>query len=95
MLQIITEGTGAAQSKPISVSANDLVTIGITGTVASGEYLDIQYTDDGGATWHDLYQDGSQVRLTDTNNAVTVYGPIIFRVDKDSTSAAAGARRFS
>ena len=95
MSQIITEGTGAAQSEPIPVSAGDLVSIAITGTVAAGEYLDIQYTDDGGATWQDLYQDGSQVRLTDTNNMVTVYGPGIFRVDKDSTAANAGARRFS
>ena len=95
MSQIITEATGAANSGIVSVSARDLVSFGITGTIASGEYADVQYTDDGGSTWHDLYQDGSQVRMTDTNNMVTVYGPGIFRIAKEVTASAAGVRRFS
>ena len=95
MSQIITETTDADQSKPISVSSGDLVTFALTGTYGATEYADVQYTDDGGSTWSDLYQDGSQVRLSTVNNMVTVYGPGIFRVDKDATSASAGVRRFS
>lgn len=95
MSQIITETTAAANSKPISVSAGDLVTLALTGTYGGAEYADIQYTDDGGSTWFDLYQDGSQVRLSTTSNMKTIYGPGIFRVAKDATASAAGVRRFS
>lgn len=95
MAQIITETTSAANSGIISVSAHDHVTFGVTGTLGGAENIDVQYTDDGGSTWKDLYQDGSQVRLTTTNNLVTVYGPGLFRLAKEATSSAAGALRFS
>lgn len=92
---IITETTSAANSGVISVSAHDHVSFALTGTFGATEYADVQYTDDGGSTWHDLYQDGAQVRMGTTNNMVTVYGPGMFRVAKDATSSAAGVIRFS
>lgn len=60
----------------------------ITSTaLGSGETGDIQITHDG-STWQDLFREGSQQQLTDTNNAVTVVGPGKFRVNKSATASA-------
>lgn len=95
MSVLIADTTSAAKSGIFSVSAGDNVSIAVSGTIATNEFIDVQYTDDGGTTWHDLFQDGSQVRLTDTNNMATIYGPGIFKLDKGATASAAGAIRFS
>jgi len=53
--------------------------------LGASETVDVQFPIAGG--YDDLYQDGSQVQLTSTNNAVTVNGPGYFRLNKGVTSA--------
>jgi hypothetical protein len=55
--------------------------------IATGEYGDVQKKSADG-TWYDYYVDGTQQRVTDTNTGVTVYGPGIYRVNKEATAAA-------
>jgi len=84
--------TGAAQSSRIDVkdgATATLIMYAASGLTAA-EYGDIQISHDGGTTFADLYIDGSQSRLVDTNTAATIYGPGIFRVDKEATTNAAG-----
>jgi len=64
---------------PVTIIANGL---------AAGETVDIQISDDDGATYANLFDAGSQVQVTDTNNAVTLYGPGKYRVSKAATAAA-------
>jgi len=94
MTQILTEATAAGNTQAQVLSKNDVVTICMTGVQTAAEYGDIQYSDDGGSTWLDLYQDGSQVRLSSTNTCVTVEGPLIFRVAKEATTNACGVIKF-
>lgn len=91
---ILTAATGAGQSEILVLSANDKISLGTTGTDTAAEYADIQYSSDGGATWKDLWQDGTQVRLHDGNRMVTIEGPGIFRVDKEVTTNAIGIIRY-
>lgn len=91
---ILTATTSAANSSTFQLSARDQIALATTGTDTAAEYADIQYSSDGGSTWKDLYQDGTQVRLHSTNNMVTVEGPGIFRVAKEATTNAIGIIRF-
>jgi hypothetical protein len=94
MSQILTETTSAANSDIQVLSKNDVVTICMTGSQTASEYGDVQYSDDGGVTWYDLYQDGSQVRLHSLNTCVTIEGPLIYRVAKEATTGAVGVIKF-
>jgi hypothetical protein len=86
---LITAVTGAVNSAPIVVTQGP-VTLSITGTQTAAEYFDVQMSTDGGTNYSDLYQDGSQVRMSSVNSAVTIYGPGRYRVAKESTSNACG-----
>jgi len=89
---LLAPTTSATAGAAFSVNNNDKFTIVIY--AASGhtaaEYSDVQISHDGGATFQDLYVDGSQIRLSSTNVAQTVYGPGFFRVDKEATTNATG-----
>ena len=91
-ITLLAATTGADQSTSFNVTNNGSATIIIF--AASGhtaaENSDVQISHDGGTTFADLYQNGSQVRLDSTNTAVTVYGPGVFRVDKETTTNATG-----
>jgi len=88
--EILAAVAAAGTSSSFIVTNNGKKTIIIA--AASGhtaaEYSDVQISNDGGTTFADLYQDGTQVRLHSTNTAVRVEGPGIFRVDKETTSNA-------
>lgn len=87
--------TAAGQSTTFLVAENRMVTLifyAASGLSAS-EYGDIQISQDTGTTWQDLYASGSQVRMNSTNNAITIYGPGIFRVDKEVTTNATAVFR--
>ena len=88
--EILAAATDAGTSTSFNVNNNGAATIIIaaaSGHTAS-ENTDVQISSDGGTTFEDLYQDGSQIRLTSTNTAVTVYGPGVFRVVKEATTNA-------
>ena len=89
---LLAPTTSAAQSTSFGVQHDTKKTVILHAAsgLTAAEYGDIQISHDGGTTFQDLYSDGSQVRLTDTNNSVTVYGPGVFRVDKEVTTNAAG-----
>ena len=82
--------TNAAQTGIFLVDGNRSATLIIF--AASGlsptQHGDVQITHDGGTTWQNMFASGTQVRLNSTNNAVTIYGPGTFRVDKDATDNA-------
>jgi hypothetical protein len=91
-VEILAPITGAGNSNHVGVEPDDkktLIMYAASGLTAS-EYGDIQISHDSGTTWQDLYADGLQVRLTDTDVAKTVYGPGLFRVAKEATTNAAG-----
>ena len=90
--EILAAVAAAGTSSSFIVTNNGKKTIIIA--AASGhtaaEYSDVQISNDGGTTFADLYQDGTQVRLHITNTAVRVEGPGTFRVAKEATSNATG-----
>ena len=63
------------------------VTLVATG-VWDGEEFEITYKD--GANWRNLYLEGTQIKLSATNNAVTIYAPLEIRVEKPATTNAMG-----
>ncbi len=92
---LLAAQTGAGNSSAFNVTNRGMATIIIyaaSGHTAS-EYSDVQISHDGGTTFADLYQNGSQIRLHATNTAVTVEGPGIFRVAKEATSNATSISR--
>lgn len=89
---ILAPATGAGQSQQFECDGVRPVTVELHAAsgLTAAEYADIQTTKDNGTSWQDLYYDGSQIRLTNTSTSVTVYGPGIYRVDKEATTNAAG-----
>lgn len=86
---ILTAQTDAAQSTPFFVDADEVVTLMCTATLAGVETASVQYSVDDGANWVD-YLDGAAVDLTVDKNAIRLYGPCFYRVDKDATAGATG-----
>ena len=56
--------------------------------LAGAEVANVMFSADGGLTYTNLFENGTQVQLTATNNAVTIYGPGMYRVSKGITVAA-------
>ena len=63
------------------------VTVVATG-LAGTDVVNIQISSDDGQTYSDLWSKGTQVQLTSTNNARTLYGPGHYRVSKPITTGA-------
>jgi hypothetical protein len=61
-----------------------------SGDLATTETVKVQYTTDNGTTWKDLEIDGVVQQLDVDTNAVTVTGPLVFKVIKSSTAASVG-----
>lgn len=54
--------------------------------LGAAEVVDLQMSQDDGATWFDAYDAGSKVTLTSDSNQVTVNGPGTFRIYKAATA---------
>lgn len=76
---------GVYQQQPRAIPQT-LIGVGLQ----SGDTINVQITHDGGTTWENMFQDGSQVQLTSTNNVMTLYGPLTYRVSKGVTTGEAG-----
>lgn len=83
--EIIAAATGADTG---DFAVVDPTTFVVQGVQTASEDIDVQIWN--GAAFVDLYQDGSQVVLNDTNVAVTAYGPGLYRINKGVTSNAIG-----
>jgi len=75
------EDTDTLQEEEVTVQQQGL---------AGVETIDVQISYDGGSSWQDLYEDGSQIQLTTTITGLVVTGPGVFRVTKGVTAGAAG-----
>lgn len=90
MSKPIIGATTSAANSPVILVTDSPVTLVVTGTQTAAEYFDVAHSTDGGTTFTDLYQDGSQVRMSSTNSSVTIYGPGCYRVEKEATTNACG-----
>jgi len=86
---LLAAKTGADQSKSFYVAKDQVVTVMVSPDLATTETADIQISHDDGTTWAD-YIDGTAVELTLTKNTLRLYGPMLYRVDKDATAGATG-----
>ena len=87
--ELLIATASAAQSKSFYVSKDQVVTVMASPILDGAETADIQISHDDEVTWQD-YIDGIAVELTATKNAIRLYGPMMYRVDKDSTTSATG-----
>jgi hypothetical protein len=93
---LIAKGKTAGASKTIKLGNDNNetfptapVTLYFLGaSLAGGETVTVQFLD--GTTWRNMYSDGDLVSLTATNNTLTIYGPLEFRVYKTITVADIG-----
>lgn len=69
---------------PISLFAADATGINIV-----IQFVPVDRTNGGAVegTPFDMYQEGNQLVLTDTNNSATVYGPCVFRLNASLTGS--------
>lgn len=90
METLLTATTDADQSDPVAIKgAKSPYTFHCAPPLAGTEEAQIQYLG-GNGTWYDLQLDGSEVKMTASHRMVTLYGPGVFRVDKDATAGATG-----
>ena len=87
--ELLAATTSALPSKSFYVPKDQVVTVMTSPILAGSETADIQLSHNEEVTWVD-YVDGTAVELTATKNAIRLYGPMLYRVDKDSTSTATG-----
>lgn len=87
---LLAAKTGADQSDQVSVTGERLPYVfSCAPALPSGEAAQIQYLG-GNGTFYDLFVDGNIKEINSTNSLVPIYGPGIYRVDKESTAAATG-----
>lgn len=96
MITLLAPITGAAASNSFRVgkgsgghSESRPIAIFMPG-IGVSEFGDVQFSHNGGTTWTNLFEDGTQVRLTNTNNAEVMAAPGLFRINKGVTAAAVG-----
>jgi len=82
-IAVLTSVTGA-QTAVIPVQNGDLgrgghMTVSfISDNVA--DVMDLEFSQDGGSTWNDVYLSGSQVQLTDTNRLIPLDTICLYRL---------------
>ena len=81
--------TGASTITNISAYGDRLPMTLIASGLGAAEVIDIQIETTEGV-YVNVFQDGTQVQLTDVNNVVTVYGPGTYSVVKGVTAGAVG-----
>lgn len=97
-IEVLAATTSAETSISFSCDGINPVTVimhAAAGLTNGAEYGDLQISHDGGVTFQDLFEDdgtgtGVQRRLHGGVVTMTIYGPGVFRVDKEVTSNAAG-----
>ncbi len=87
--ELLAPKTGADQTKNFYVPKDQVVTIMASPILDGSETADVQISHDEGHTFQD-YIDSTAVELTATKNAIRLYGPMMYRVDKDITASATG-----
>jgi hypothetical protein len=92
---LITPATASVASELLSSTdlSNRGVTIALTSSgsaLANAEEATVEYTTDNGATWDTLILDGVTQRLSATTVALTIVGPLLFRVSKGITANPVG-----
>lgn len=90
-MRTLINASGANTSAPFYVAAEDLPATIVVKGLAGAETADLQVSVSGDpdvtADFQDYYKDGSQVQFTTTNNAMTIDGTGLYRID---IAAAAG-----
>ncbi len=81
---LLAAATGADQSASIRVKS-DMASLSAEG-LTGAENADLQIYANAG--WRDVYQGGSQVRLTPANTVISIEGPGLYRIDKEATELA-------
>ena len=80
----IFDASAPGQSTVFNVTVSDIPTALYGETLSAGEPGNIQFSPSGdpdAGDWADYYRDGTQVQMTDTNNAVTVDAGGVWRID--------------
>lgn len=81
--RLVGPTTGSFTTRPVPATGS-MVTI-IANGLAADDALDVQVEyEDGSFT--DLFQDGTQVQITESNTAVTITGPGVYRVVSTGTT---------
>ena len=90
IIDYIPAATAAAAGLGVSPSSDkNSLTFAVTGTLAAGEEIAIEYQDAAG-NWQALVENGVPVVLSADNNMVSTDKPAIYRANKPITAAAAG-----
>lgn len=87
--ELIPATIDAAQSGIFYVPYDRPVSVMTSPDLAGVEKVTVQITHDNGETWVD-YLDGATVQLTSSENAIRLYGPMTYRVNKDVTASSTG-----
>ena len=85
---LLAATTDADQSTAFTVKYDEAPVVFRCPGLAGVEVGTLQYRDASEA-WHDYYVDGTLQTITTTNTDLTIYGPGIYRIDKDATAGAA------
>ena len=86
---LISPTTDAATVENISVRKHSVPMTIIASGLGADETIDVQI-ETASETYVDVYQSGTQVQLSETNNTVTIYGPGKYAIVKAATAAAVG-----
>jgi len=87
--ELLAPTTDATQSANFYVPKDQVATVMCSPDLAGSETGDVQLSHDDGTTWVD-YVDVSAVELSVSKNAIRLLGPMLYRIDKDSTAGATG-----
>lgn len=89
---LIPAGTAAATSKDSGfyINPGEEATVMCSPDLAGAEVVTIQISHDNGATWVDYQYNGATIQLTSTQNAVKLYGPMLYRTSKGVTAGSTG-----
>lgn len=89
---LIAAATAAATSKDkgFYLKPGEEASVMCSPDLGSGELVTVQISHDNGATWVDYKYGGATIQLTNTQNAVVLTGPMLYRVSKGVTAGATG-----
>ena len=87
LTEIINE-TGAAGTHEFSVNSGFTNSMTVIGQSSATFTVDLEYTLDGGTTWSDVYNNGTQIQISDTNTHVPVNMPGDYRISWTGQPAA-------
>lgn len=85
-LTLIPATTGSYESAPFAVYGPRIPATVYGCGLENDDEAKIQFSCDGGATWHDLAIDGEGVVLDVDNTARSIYAPGLFRAKKNDTT---------